>query len=303
MYTHLGYNVAPFSIRYPFPQDVDKIKYRHNFKTVLGLGFAYRWFSIRFGAALVGNVRPVSRYGQSNYFDIDAHFSIKKTYSEIDYRIYTGYVLKDAYKWIDTLHELAPNDLRQKISAYNVAFKMWYLDNKNFRMDPFDGIKGRYNRGVTTWYLAGRLDFYGVGNEYGSLVSPELFDSTKTLTAASSLFGMDIGVIPGIGHVSRKGNWQYGFMFALGPRIQIKSYNLYGQNTGLLGVVARYDVKMVAGYSVPRFFAMLCVELDNKNISFDQFKYAQSFFGARLSLGYRFKEKEKKKKSMEQLDG
>lgn len=300
LFSDFGYNAAPFSIRYPFPNGIDKIKYRHNFKTMIGFGFSYKWFSVRLGAALIGNTRPQSEYGKASYFDIGLNFSIKKTYSEIDLRVYNGYVLKDAYKWNDSLNQLNPNDISQKITTYNVAFKMWYLDNKNFRMDPFNGIKGHYNRRVTTWYLAGRLDMYGAGNESGSLASAQLYDSTNTKTGAASLFGMDIGVIPGIGHVWRKNNWQFGGMLALGPRIQIKSYNVDGQNNGLIGIVARYDVRIVGGYSVPRFFSLISFDMDNKSISFDKFKYYQSFYALRLTLGYRFSSKKNPLKRMKE---
>ena len=291
LFGDFGYNAAPFSIRYPFPNGIDKVKFRHNYKMMLGFGVSYKWFSLRIGAALIGNVRPQSRYGKANYFDAGLRFTIKKTYSEIDFRYYNGYVIQDAYKWNDSLNEIRPNDINQNIATYNVAFKMWYLDNKNFRIDPFNGIKGRYNRAVTTWYLAGRLDYYGVGNASGAILSPQLHDTTNTKVASSALHGVDIGVIPGLGHVNRKGNWQYGFMVALGPRLQVKSYTANGINNGLLGIVARYDLKIIGGYSLPRFFTMFSFEVDNKTINFGKFKYFQSFYGLRLSVGYRFRNK------------
>lgn len=290
-YLDIGYNAAPFSMKYPFTNQIDKVKYRHNFKTMLGFGFSYKWFSVRLGAALVGDVRPISRYGQANYVDLGVNFSIKKTYSEIDFRSYSGYVIKDSKNWDSTYNDLRPNDTEQSIASYNVAFSMWYFDNKNFKMDPFNGIKGRYNKPVTTWYLAGRFDVFGLNNQNGSIVPVQLIDSTNTKTGSSGLNAVDVGVIPGIGHSNRFRNWQYGAMFAFGPRIQSKSYHVNGQNTSLLGMVFRYDIKLVAGYNVPRFFALLSVDFDNKSISFQEFKYQQSFYRMRLSVGWRFNTK------------
>lgn len=290
-YLDIGYNAAPSSIKYPFTNEIDKIKFRHNFKTMLGFGFSYKWFSVRLGAALVGDVRPVSRYGKANYIDLGINFSIKKTYSEIDFRNYTGYVIKDARNWDTTFHDLRPNDTEQLIGSYNIAFSMWYFDNKNFKMDPFNGIKGRYNKPVTTWYLAGRFDVYGLNDQVGSIVPSQLIDTTNTKTGASGLNAVDIGVIPGVGHSNRHKKFQYGAMLAFGPRIQSKTYTVNGQNTNLLGIVLRYDIKLVAGYNVPKFFALLSVDFDNKSIAFNDFKYQQSFYRMRLSVGWRFNTK------------
>lgn len=297
LYADLGYNAAPASIRYDFGQGIDKIKLRHNFKTMIGFGFSYKWFSIRLGAALVGNVRPISRYGKANYVDLGINFSIKKTYSEIDFRTYSGYVLKDAKDWDSTFNAIRPNDVGQDIRTFNFALSMWYFDNVKFRIDPFLGVKGQYKRPVTTWFLEGKLDVFGIGNNLGSIIPAQLYDTTNTKTRAVSYSAVDFGVIPGIGHVNNVKNWQYGMMLALGPMIQFKGYNVDGVATSLAGIVGRYDVRLIAGYTVPQFFAMFSLELDNKSITFAQLKYKQSFYRMRLSLGYRFKTKEQRKAS------
>jgi hypothetical protein len=296
-YLDLGYNAAPASIKYDFGNGLEKIKLRHNFKTMLGFGFSYKWFSIRLGAALVGNVRPISRYGSANYIDLGVNFSIKKTYSELDFRSYGGYILKNAKDWDTSYNDLHPNNTGEDIRSFNVALSMWYFDNVKFRIDPFRGIKGQYTQAVTTWYLDGKLDLYGIYNSYGSLIPVQLYDSTNTKTRSSSFSGLDIGVIPGIGHVNKINNWQLGAMLTFGPRIQLKSYNVNGVGTSLMGIVPRYDVRLIAGYTVPQFFAMFSLELDNKSIVFQNLKYKQSFYRMRLSIGYRFKTKEEKEKT------
>lgn len=262
---------------------------------MLGIGFSYRWFALRIGAALIGNSRPVSKYGKAKYFDIGTQFSIKKVYSEIDLRNYSGYVVKNAFLWDSNYSLSSPNDKQQDVNVYNVSAKMWYLHNKHFRMDPFTGNRGVYNTQVMTWYLAGRLEFYGINNKSGSLVPPSLHDSTNTKVAASALSAIEFGVIPGFSYVNRIKKIQFGFMAAAGPRLQIKSYNVNNDNTGLASIVARYDFKAIIGYNVPRFFAMMHLEVDNKSIHFEKFKYNQTFFYFKIQTGYRFKEKIPKK--------
>lgn len=291
----IGFSTAPAEIKYPFNDQISSIKYQHNNKMMLGIGFSYRWLSVRIGAALIGNSRPVSQYGKANYFDIGTQFSIKKVYSEIDVRNYSGYVLRNAFLWDSTFSLADPNDKNRDINVYNIGAKMWYLHNKDFRMDPFTGNRGVYNKQVLTWYLAGRLDLYGINSKRGTLVPAILQDSTNTKTASSALSAVEFGVIPGFGYVNRVKRFQFGFMVALGPRLQLKSYNVNGVNTSLAGIVARYDFKAIFGYNVPRFFAMMHIEADNKSIHFGDFKYNQTFFYLKVQAGYRFKEKLPKK--------
>lgn len=295
-FTDVGFSSAPANIEYPFTSDISKIQLRHNNKMMIGFGGSFRWFSIRFGAALIGNSKPVSQYGKSNYFDLGLQFSIKKTYSELDLKSYSGYVLKNAYTWDPTLNTANPNDKNQDINMYDIAYKMWYLHNKNFKMDPFNGNRGVYNRQVLTWYLEGRIEWYGISNRRGSLIPTNLYDSTNTKTASSSLNAFELGLIPGFGYVNNIKNFQYGFLAALGPRLQIKSYNVNDMVNSAGGIVFRYDFKTIIGYNTTRFFAMLHLEIDNKSINFDKFKYNQTFFSLKLQTGYRFKEIPKKDK-------
>lgn len=295
IFTDIGFSSAPANIKYPFNDQISKIQYRHNNKLILGLGFSYRWFSLRIGAALIGNFRPVSKFGKTNYFDIGTQFSFRKLYTELDLRSYSGYVLKNAFLWDSTYNFARPNDLDQGIRVYDFNVKMWYLHNPNFRMDPFTGNRGVYNKQVMTWYLAGRMDFYGINNHDNPLIPLSLHDSTNTKVSASSLSAFEIGVIPGFAYVNKIKNFQFGVMGAVGPRLQIKSYKVAGEDTGKAAIVARYDFKVIFGYNVPRFFVMAHIEVDNKSIHFDNFKYNQTFFYFKVQTGYRFKEKLPKK--------
>ena len=289
----LGYNAAPSSIKYPFGNGIKEIEFRHNFKTMFGFGFAYKWFALRLSAAMIGNSKPVSRFGEANYVDLDLNFSIKKTYSEINLRTYSGYVIKNAKDWDTSFNDLKPNDTQQKINTYNVDFSCWYFDNPNFKMDAFNGKRAHYNKSVTTWYLDGKIDFYGITNEKGALIPTQLFDSTNTKTRAQSYNALDIGVIPGIGHVAKFKDWQFGIMSGLGPRIQFKGYTVDGIPTSLAAIVLRYNVRFIAGYSIPKFFGVFSLDIDNKSIRFDQLNYRLWFYSMRLSVGYRFNKRKK----------
>lgn len=293
--TDIGFSTAPFTMKYKFQNNIQRIHYDHNNKMMIGLGFSHNWFSLRLGAALLGNFKPKHLFGRANYIDIGAQFTVKRVYAEVDLKYYAGYVVRNAFQWDPNYNLKTPNDLSQDIHVRTISAKAWYLHNRDFRMDPFYGNRGNYNKQVMTWYLAGRFEVHGLNNNAGPIVPEVLHDSTNTKTSADALNAVEIGIIPGYGYVTRVKNFQFGFMAAAGPRIQFKNYQVREEKTNLAGVVARYDFKAVFGYNVPRYYVMAHVELDNKSIHFGSFKYNQSYIYFKVQTGWRFNERIPKK--------
>lgn len=296
VFNDIGFSDAPANIKYPYSDNVSKIQLRHNNKMVLGIGVSYNWLAVRIGAALIGNTKPVSQFGKSRYLDIGTQFSVKRVYAEVDLRYYEGYVIKNALVWDPTLTIANPNDKEQNLTVRNLGAKMWYLHNRNFRMDPFTGNRGVYNKQVMTWHIAARLDWYSISNSPMPIIPSALRDSSNTKTNAESIGAIEVGAIPGFAYVNRIKRIQFGIIGAIGPRIQFKSYTVNSEPTTLTSVVARYDLKAIMGYNTPKFFAMLHLEVDNKSIHFSEFRYNQVFFYLKVQTGYRFPERLPKKK-------
>ena len=100
LYSDIGYTSAPFSMHYNYNNTVDKLKYKNNFRTILGFGICYKWFALRIGIPLPGYFKPVSSFGKTIPLDLGFDFTIKKTFFDIDIRSYRGYAILDAYKYI-----------------------------------------------------------------------------------------------------------------------------------------------------------------------------------------------------------
>ena len=288
-----GFNTAPFNLKYKFSDPTVKtLKYRHNMKGMMGFHAAYKWFSIRVAAGLFKNMRPINLFGKSNYLDFGLQCSFKNFHGEVDYRQYYGYVLMNA-KWKPDYSPTIPHDLDYNLDVHNVGLKLTYFQNSNFKMDAFYGSRGVYNKEVFTWYLLSKVDMFGVKNDSGPLFPDHLIDSTNTKTRAESLGAIEFGVMPGFGHANRVKSWQYGVLLAIGPRMQLKDYEVGGNKTTKASIVPRYDMKVMVAYTKPKYFAALHFEVDNKNINFNLLKYNQNFFSVRLQAGWRFEETSK----------
>lgn len=301
LYGDIGFNSAPFSIKYNFGNGIDKLKYRHNFKTMLGIGYAHRWFSLRLGLAVIGNVRPQSRYGKANYFDLNGSFEIGKTYNEIGLRVYNGYVIKDAYLWDTTYSKLVPNDVNQSIQASNFYIKSSYFFNKEFKSKPFEGIKGCYNKNVFSSYLDFRLDAFGISNNINRLIPNQLEDSLINITSSKTISGFELGVIPGIGYVGISNKWQYGIIAGIGPALQIKTYVAENISRSFLTLIPKYELDFRLSYQQPTYFYTFSLSSDYKMINFNELKFRQNYYMIRFTIGHRFKARPKKVKQKKNL--
>ena len=117
LFSDLGFNAAPFSLKDDFNEGVETLKFKHNLQLAMGIGIKYKWFGLRIGFGIPGNLRPKSRFGKSQMFDLGLKFSFKKTFWDIEARRNTGYVIVDAKEWNDTLNDLRPNLLRPNTNA------------------------------------------------------------------------------------------------------------------------------------------------------------------------------------------
>lgn len=296
LYSDFGYTSAPFSIKYNFPGTVDKLKYRNNYKDVIGFGICYKWFSLRLSFAIGGNAKAEEKYGKTNYSALGFNFTVKKFYWDVDVRTFIGYAIKNAYKWNSTLTQETPNDIRSNTKSFGFSINTWYFNSKDFKMQPVLGKTGHYLKEVKSIYIKSSFNVYGIGNGYKSVIPNQLIDVNDNKTSSNSYTAIDIGFIPGYAYTNRKNNWQFSGLLGFGGAIQNKYYNANGITRGFLGLAPRYDVRFIGGYSVPKYFIFIVTDIDNKSIRFNDLIYRQSFYSIKLVAGIRLDKKEKKSK-------
>lgn len=291
LFSDLGFNSAPFTIKDDFSEGVKSLKFKHNLRLGMGLGVIYKWFSLRIGFGLPGTLRPQSRFGKSQFTDLGINFNFKKTYWDLDARSYSGYAIIDANDWNDTLNNLKPNLIRPDTRATSFSINSWYFRNEHFKMPAVIGKIGHYTEPVGTWYFKGTMNFFGIGNGNKPITPNELIDSTQSKSYAHTLAALDIGVVPGYACVGRIDNWQFSVFGGLGGVIQSKVYT-FGQTTrGVLGLAPRLDLRFIAGYSKPDYFFWIVTDFDVKSIRFREMRYNQTFYMLKVVGGIRLKGK------------
>ena len=290
VYSDLGFTSAPFTISYPFTNEINKLTYKNNFKTFLGLGVAYKWFSLRIGFPILSSFRPIEKFGETKQFNFGFDYSLFKTFCDIDFTYLEGYSLQNANRW-DASKK--PNDIQSNLVSFNLAINGWYFHNKDFKMNALLGKRAHYTQEVKTWYLKGTVNLFGLDNKGNSLIPPQLIDPSNSKTSLMKAQSFDFGIIPGYAYVNRIKNWQFSGWFGFGPVIQSKFYSYSGNTRGFLGLAPRYDFRIMGGYSRPEYFIFLVTDFDNKSIRFSDLIIRQYFYSIKLVGGYRFRVKKK----------
>jgi hypothetical protein len=288
-YTDLGFNASPFRIKYPYTEETDVLKFKNNFKTIMGLGFAYKWFHLRIAFPVFGFVKPVNRWGESQQFQLGFNFSLKKLFFDVDFKTVRGYALQN-YGDLDFSfnNSITNHRITESLGVTNLSFNAWYFHNKAFKMSALRGKQAHYKEAVQTWYLKSTLNGFGVDNDGKGLIPPFLIDNTSSKTEASTYSAIDLGVIPGYAYVTRYNHWQISGWLGLGAVIQSKFYTQNNTTRGFIGLAPRYDIRFIGGYTNDHYFVFLDTEFDNKSVAFNELKYRQYFYSIRISAGVRF---------------
>ena len=289
LYADIGYNASPFTIRYPFNEQTNNLKFKNNFKTFLGIGFAYKWFNLRIGFPILGFVKPVSQWGESQQFNLGFNFSVKKLFFDFDFKTVRGYAIQ-GYSDLDSSYVVGEteNRITPTVGITNFSLNGWYFHNKDFKMSALRGKQAHYNKTVQTWYLKGTVNAFGLDNNGKAIIPAFLIDNNVSKTEASLYSAFDFGLIPGYAYVTRIHNWQLSGWLGLGAVIQSKFYSSSGSPRGFLGLAPRYDIRFIGGYTNENYFVFLVSEFDNKSIGFNELKYRQTFYSIRISAGVRF---------------
>jgi hypothetical protein len=294
LYSDLGFNTAPINLKYHFRDDIRHLRYRNNSNLVLGLGFSYKWFALRLGINLPVPLRS-GRYGKTQYFDLGFDFTVRKLFFDVDYHLYQGYALKNAWRWNDSIDGKRPHLLRPDINSASFSVNVWHFRSKDFKMQAMRGKTGSYDRDIESWYFKYTLNIHGMNTDGNQPIVPyELHDSLESKTLSHGITALDFGVVPGYAYIKRWKQFQIGAMAGLGVVIQSKFYSYPEQTRGFLGLAPRFDFKFIAGYNRPKYFLMLLTDFDNKSIRFNNFRYGQTYYQLKIVGGIRLDKKKKK---------
>lgn len=283
----LGISPAPFNLHYPFSSEIRSLKYKNNFKPILGVAYAYKWFSLRLTFPILPGFRNKALYGTTRQFSLGFDFNFKRLYADFDFRINTGYAIKNAMNYNSAFTDANPHEIMPRLRSFNLSANLWYFNHDDFKMNALQGKRAHFNGEVHTWYLKGTLNLFGINNNKNTIIPDALIDPNQSKTGSSAFSSLDFGVIPGYAYANRINRWQFSGWAGIGPVVQSKFYVLPSNFNGFLGLATRYDIRFVGGYSSDKRFILFAAHFDNKSIRFQNLRYDQYFYTLRIVTGIR----------------
>lgn len=260
----------------------------------MGLGYAYKWLSLRIAFPVMPGFKKESIFGISQPFNLAFDFSLKKMYLDFEFKTVKGYAIKDAYIF-DTVFSISnPNAILPAVGTLNFSLGAWYFHKNDFKMSALQGKRAHFNKDVHTWYIKSTFNIFGVDNNGNSIIPNGLHDTNNSKTSSNILSSVDFGIIPGYAYAKRINNWQFSGWLGFGPVIQTKFFATDEITQGFVGLAPRYDLKLVGGYTSSKYFILLVGDFDNKSITFNNLQYHQYYYTIKLVGGFRILSKKSK---------
>lgn len=295
LYKDVGFISSPFYLRFKDTLGTKtQLAYRINHGVILGFGGSYKWFSLRLAFMAANNIENREKYGKTSYFGLHLGLPIKNTFTEFDLYSFGGYALKNASKKIP--NHTTNTLLFPEMQTFHLSLASYYFFNQDFKVNPAMGRSGNYSSKVHSWYLKAGFGFNTVSNGNSTLIPEQFIESVYERSRTDRINALDLSFVPGFAYVNRYKNWQFSGIIGVGITIQDKFYAFQKKLHNFIGLSGRGDFKINLGYNPENWFVMLNNELNFVDISVFRLSYSNILYNVRLTGGYRFKTKEKKKK-------
>ncbi len=279
-YTDVGYYSCPFEIKI---NQLGTLNYRNNIKPFIGIGFNYKWGSLRIGSLINYNLKGLENFGSTKIFKIGTEFFYKRFLFDLSFYRLKGYTLVDNSNFTTNQFNIY-DDITFQSSALNT----WFFINKNFSHHALKGIKQAVKKNNWSLYFKNTNGYTSIQNN-ASIIPSDLNNSKSISYDFTKINAFEMGLLFGVATAIKfKHNFQLGSMFGYGGVLIDRSLNTGQHNKNWIGLSSRYDFHIYGGYNKKNFFLMNYLDLEQRNIQFTNFEVNSRLISYRLVVGYRF---------------
>jgi hypothetical protein len=286
-----GFNDSPLLFDLGNKKNIN-LHFATNPPVILKPSISYYGVTLGVGFKLPLYLLSTNKFTKTTYFDIGLKFSIKKRiFFGIRFKYYKGFTLLnqgnyDQYGDIHSNNGFYPN---LNTSEFNLNMRYFFFKKYDFK--AAQGIQGKYKGNAWSPYIYGYLGGYGVGNNQVAIMPFFFQDSLNEISKARTISSFEIGAIPGVAGVLKKGIFQANLFGGLGPMIQAKNFNAGKVTRGFLGFNLRTDLGTSFGIEKDKWFLLLKADFQYRRIKINQIAFNQFFYEARLLAGFRIEVK------------
>jgi hypothetical protein len=191
-------------------------------------------------------------------------------------------------------------DIRPSLESFGISLNLYYFKSERFNYQCSNGILGHYQGRAGTWYFKATSNVFRIRDSERGIIPIELQDSVIDVSMATEMGAFDFGLVPGYAFATRKKSWQFSFLAGLGGVIQNKYYKYDAMTPNEIALAGRIDLKVVTGISKPKFFVLLNMDFDIKQMKLEtknELTYTQTFYNFQIATGLRIGTKKSTKQT------
>lgn len=266
-----------------------KISYRPNGNGYLGVGLYI--FDIGIGASfkLPENEKSNSRFGKTDFLDLQSNIYGKKWGADLSLQKYEGFYVNNPALHFSEWQKNDPYPQRNDLAVTKLSANIFYIENhKKFSYRSAYNQADRQRKSGGSFYFGTKFLYQDISADT-SLIP---FNSRQYLDLEDlkRVNFYSLGILPGYTHTFIYQYFYFNFSLAVGPAYQLSSYNENNQRLKDRQLTYAINGRAALGYNSPRWFAGITFVSHSSNLKTEHVQISGETGNTRIFFGYRFKE-------------
>lgn len=288
LYTKLGPSFSQVEV--DNPKIDETLLFKPNPQSMLGFGFSYSWVGFEFSFLLPANSASTNRYGKTEKYDFEAHYTTRRMMVDLTLKNYIGFYFSNADQYIDGWKKGDSYPQSPDLQTVSLAMSFAYIFSpERYSPNAAYTYTKAMRRSGGSWMLGGYFSINGVGSD-SSIIPSLIKDYVDPQLDLRAVVFSNIGVSFGYSHLFTL--WKKYFVsFTLLPGVsfqnveQISSTNNSTKKFNTLSM--RNITKFSLGKNGDRFYWGLSVFVESTFVNKDKTQLALNSGHTELFLGYR----------------
>ena len=249
-YTKLGPSYSQLEIQNP--AIAKKLIFKPNPQSMIGFGFSYSWLSLGVSFLLPSDNAADEKYGKTQKFDFEAHYTMRKLMIDLTLKNYKGFYLSNPGKFISSWNSGDPYPQAPNLQTVSLAASIVYvLRPDRYSSNAAYSFTKAMRRSGGSWMLGGFFSINGVISDTSILPSVIKENGIDPKLDLRGIVFSNIGVSYGYSHLFTI--WKKNFFsFTLLPGLSAQKVTQYSSIDGSVKEFSTLALRNILRFSIGR---------------------------------------------------
>jgi len=272
------------------PKIEDNLIFKPNPQSLVGFGFSYSWLSVGFSFMLPSSKEDDIKYGKTQKFDFEAHYTMRRFTVDLTLKSYKGFYLDDPKNYISNWSNKKPYPQAPNLQTVSLAASVTYIFSPD-RYSPnaaYTYTKAMRRSGGS-WLIGGFFSINGVGSDT-SIVPSVIKQYVDPKFDLTGVIFSNIGVSFGYSHLFTL--WKKNFIsFTLLPGLSLQNETQWSSTDGSKKeyntIALRTITRLSLGRNGDKYYWGLSVYGETSTVKHEKSELSLNSGHVEFFLGYR----------------